>query len=181
MRTCQSTAEKQEAGAEPADPGFYFAHGQEDLLHSLQTQFVETPAGPGLPSVPPASSHQAGPPFHPERRTMQLTHPPKTPLIFPPSGWTLQRQRLPGALGGPEGSPHPTSTVFSSCPSLLSVPGSLLPPSDYKLLTLGGPSHPPPPGAHTFQSFHLCPCFVRSSIGPFLPPQYLMSCQSLLV
>lgn len=83
---------------------------------------------------------------------MQLTHPPKTPLILPPSGWTLQRQRLPGALGGPKGrTPPPISTVFSSCPSLLSVPGSLLPPSDYKLLTLGGPSHPPPPSAHTFQ------------------------------
>ncbi|KAF7479924.1 hypothetical protein GHT09_008837 [Marmota monax] len=104
MRTCQSTAEEQEAGAEPADPGFYFAHGQEDLLHSLQKQFVETPAGPGLPSLSPAtpswpSSHLQG------RRTMQLTHPPKT-LPSPASlGWTLQRQRLPGALGGPEGSP----------------------------------------------------------------------------
>ncbi|EDL98683.1 ciliary neurotrophic factor receptor, isoform CRA_a [Rattus norvegicus] len=83
MRTRQTPTEEQEAGAEPADPGFYFAHGQEDLLHSLQTQFVETPAGPGLPSVPLASSHQAGSPFHPERRAMQLTHPPKTPLILP--------------------------------------------------------------------------------------------------
>lgn len=38
---------------------------------------------------------------------MQLTHPPKTPLILPPSGWTLQRQRLPGALGGPKGRTPP--------------------------------------------------------------------------
>ena len=94
---------EQEAGAEPEDPGFYFAHGQESLLHSLQTQFVETPAGPGLPSLPwprhPMPAH-----LPPSREgAMQLTRPPKTPPlapVLPPWGWTLQRQRLPGALGG---------------------------------------------------------------------------------
>lgn len=99
---------------------------------------------------------------------MQLTHPPKTTHPDPaPSGWTLQRQRLPGAHGGLRGAPYIHSV--SSCSSLLSVPGSLLPPSDYKLLTLGGPSHPPPPSAHTFQSPTSAPLLYNPPLSLLQP------------
>lgn len=81
---------------------------------------------------------------------MQLTHPPKTPPTLPPWAGPSNASDSQEPLGGLRGAPHTHN--FSSCPSLLSVPGSLLPPSDYKLLTLvgGGPAIPLPPASTLF-------------------------------
>lgn len=112
---------------------------------------------------------------------MQLTHPPKTPPpTLPPWAGPSNASDSQEPLGGLRGAPHIHSS--SSCPSLLSVPGSLLPPSDYKLLTLVGGAQPSPSLQHPhFSVPHLCSCFVRLSPLPAPTPQYLMPCQSLLV
>lgn len=94
---------------------------------------------------------------------MQLTHPPKTPPpTLPPWAGPSNASDSQEPLGDLRGAPHIHN--FSSCPSLLSVPGSLLPPSDYKLLTLvgGGPSHSPPPSSHSFQSLTSAPVLYDS-------------------
>ena len=112
---------------------------------------------------------------------MQLTHPPKSThtSVLSPGAGPSNASDSQEPLGGLRGAPHIHS--LASCPSLLSVPGSLLPPSDYKLLTLGGgPAIPFPQHPH-FSVPRLRPCFVRPSPFPAPAPQYLMPCQSPLV
>lgn len=104
----------------PKTPGFYFAHGQESLLHSLQTQFVETPAGPACrPS--PGPTTPCRPTSLPHGGAMQLTHPPKTPPLAPypaPLGLDPPTPATPRSPWGPEGSPHIQSLLLSPpvCP-----------------------------------------------------------------
>ena len=104
---------------------------------------------------------------------MQLTHPPKSThtSVLSPGAGPSNASDSQEPLGGLRGAPHIHS--LASCPSLLSVPGSLLPPSDYKLLTLGGGARPSPsPSTHTFQ----CPA---SAPVLYDPPLFLLLPRSI--
>lgn len=105
MRTCRAPAEEQEAGAEPADPGFYFAHGQEDLLHSLQTQFVETPGGPGPAAPQPCRTKLALLP--PSWEMGHAANPPtKDPLTLAPWAGPSNASDSQEPLGDVRGASH---------------------------------------------------------------------------